>query len=347
MALTLKQKQEITERACTIIFSNEGNYGSVNKNDNGAISIGKVQWHGNRALNLLKTIVKANKNQANQYLGSVLYNEILSSSNWGTRIVTQEEADKISRLLKTTEGKQAQDDLAKSDVLTYVNKGISYGLENAEALIYFADGVNQYGTASSLWKKIATAALQKGGTLDAMYEATKSMTSNYMSRRTKVYNTLKNQSGSNTNANTSPMYTSIKITPDPVTIKMIQKWINDYCNAGLTIDGKFGPKSMKGMIKAIQRYHNLNVLKERQIAEDGVFGPETSNVCTYVSLTHLKKSDLAFIAQCLLYINGYDPKGLDSSYGLHTIKAAKVFQQEHGLNSDGVVGKLTFKKLVS
>ena len=33
MALTTKQKNEIADRACLIIFSNEGNYGSVNKND--------------------------------------------------------------------------------------------------------------------------------------------------------------------------------------------------------------------------------------------------------------------------------------------------------------------------
>lgn len=346
MALTLQQKQEITERACVIIFSNEGNYGSVNKNDNGAVSIGKVQWHGNRALSLLKTIVQANKNQANQLLGSTLYNEIVSSNNWSKRIVSQSEANQISALLQTAEGKKAQNELSKSDVLTYVNKGISYGLQNAESLIYFADGVNQYGTASSLWKKIATTALQKGGTLDAMYEATKSMTSNYMSRRTKVYNTLKKQTNqSNTNKTTD---NSIKITPDKTTIKMIQKWINDYCGANVVaIDGSFGPESRKGMVRAIQRYHNFEVLKGRQIAEDGSFGPETSNVCTYVSSSHLNKSVLAFIAQCLLYVNGYDPKGLDSSFGPNSVKATKLFQEEHNLSDDGSVGKLTFKKLVA
>lgn len=340
MALTLQQKQAIAERACVIIFSNEGNYGSVNKNDNGAVSIGKVQWHANRALNLLKTIVKANKNQANQTLGSTLYNEIMTSNNWSRRIVSQSEADKISALLQTPQGKKAQDDLAKSDVLTYVNKGISYGLQNAEALIYFADGVNQYGTNSSLWKRIVSAALQKGGTLDAMYEATKNLTSNYLSRRTKVYNALKKDQGGNTEEQNS-----IKITPDPTTIRMIQKWINDYCNAGLMIDGKFGPKSKAGMVKAIQHY--LNTEHDAMLVEDGIFGRATSNACTYVSSTHLKTSELAFIAQCLLYINGYDPQGLDSNFGKNSTAAAKLFQDEHNLEVDGEVGRLTFKKLVA
>jgi peptidoglycan L-alanyl-D-glutamate endopeptidase CwlK len=289
----------------------------------------------------LKTIVKANKNQANQTLGSVLYNEILSSSNWEKRIVTQNEADKISKLLQTTQGKKAQDDLAKSDVLTYVNKGISYGLQDTNALIYFADGVNQYGTASSLWKKIVEAALKKGGTLDAMYEATKSMTSNYLSRRTKVYNILKERSGSNTKEDNS-----IKITPDKTTVKMIQKWLNDYSNDKLVIDGKFGPKTKASMIKAIQKYLNLNGAKPKLI-EDGIFGSLTSKACTHVSDTHSNKSDLAFIAQCLLYVNGYDPKGLDSVFGKNSTIAAKLFQLEHNLEVDGKVGKLTFKKLLS
>jgi peptidoglycan hydrolase-like protein with peptidoglycan-binding domain len=341
MALTLQQKQAITERACQIIFSNEGNYGSVNKNDNGAVSIGKVQWHAGRALNLLKTIVKANKNQANQMLGSTLYNEILNSSNWNKRIVTQIEADKISALLQTPQGKKAQDELAKSDVLSYVNKGISYGLQNEEALIYFADGVNQYGTASTLWKKIAEAAIKKGGTLDAMFEATKSMTSNYISRRTKVYNTLKTQSGTAI-IESNP----IKILPDKTTIKMIQKWINDYCNIKIDVDGEFGPQSKKGMTIALQHYLNLN-RADPQLVEDGIFGSKTSAACTYVSSSHLKKSDLAFIAQCLLYVNGYDPQGLDSIFGKDSTEAAKLFQAEHNLEPDGEVGKLTFRKLLA
>ena len=49
-------KREIAAEAAKIIFANEGNYASVNADDNGAVSVGKVQWHGNRALSLLKKI---------------------------------------------------------------------------------------------------------------------------------------------------------------------------------------------------------------------------------------------------------------------------------------------------
>lgn len=45
---------ELARVAAGIIFDNEGSYGSVNKNDNGAVSVGRLQWHGGRAAALLK-----------------------------------------------------------------------------------------------------------------------------------------------------------------------------------------------------------------------------------------------------------------------------------------------------
>ena len=51
--------ENIIKKASEIIFSNEGGYSSVNRDDNGAVSVGRLQWHGTRALNLLKKIVKA------------------------------------------------------------------------------------------------------------------------------------------------------------------------------------------------------------------------------------------------------------------------------------------------
>ena len=73
---------EITSAAVTIIVRNEGNYGSVNANDNGACSIGALQWHATRALNLLQKIAAANPTNASNILGSSLYNEVVSSSSW-------------------------------------------------------------------------------------------------------------------------------------------------------------------------------------------------------------------------------------------------------------------------
>lgn len=183
---------EIVRIAADIIYSNEGNYGTVNKNDNGAVSIGKVQWHANRALNLLKDIVESiGTDAAKGILGKQLYEELVNCKNWEKRVVTTEEAAKISRLLISKQGKEKQDRLALNDIEGYVRKGEMYGLKDAGALVYFSDGVNQYGTNSSLWKSIALGAIKGSGGVEAMFSETKRLTTKYMTRRTRVYKRIK------------------------------------------------------------------------------------------------------------------------------------------------------------
>lgn len=193
--------EQIAAKAAEIIFANEGNYGSVNKNDNGAISIGKVQWHGNRALSLLRSILAKDLKAAGQILSSELYFEIMDvKTNWGSRIVSTAEATPISKLLSTAIGKAEQDALAIKDITGYITKGMSYGLKDPGALIYFADGVNQYGSNSSLWKTITTDALKSTGDVEAMYAATVKHTTKYLTRRETVYKKVKtlNLGGGNT-----------------------------------------------------------------------------------------------------------------------------------------------------
>ena len=179
------------KHAAEIIFANEGNYGSINKNDNGAVSVGKVQWRGPRALSLLKNVIQANPTQAQNTLGE-LYAEIVNAKPdaWNKRTVNDIEAGRLSALLTTKEGKAAQDALAVADITSYINKGISYGLKDTGALIYFADGVNQYGTNAPLWKQIAEAALKTTGDAAAMLNATKTLTEKYHGRREKVYKAI-------------------------------------------------------------------------------------------------------------------------------------------------------------
>jgi N-acetylmuramoyl-L-alanine amidase len=196
------------KHAAPIIFSNEGSYGSINSNDNGAMSIGKVQWHGPRALALLKTIVSKNITEAKRILGDVLLNEIQRAgvSSWNMRTAAKEEAAKISALLITSQGIAAQDALAESDITAYVKKGMSYGLTDCGALIFFADGVNQFGENSEPWKNIALKALKGKGDVSAMLEAAKSILSSaYIARRESVCKAvlaLKLGGGTNTQPST-------------------------------------------------------------------------------------------------------------------------------------------------
>lgn len=186
-------KKEVAAAAAAIIFANEGGYSSVNANDNGAVSVGKVQWHGNRALSLLKIIVqKLGKTAAVDILGAVLCNEILTAASWQTRTVDAEEKAKLSKLLGTQQGREAQDAQAEADVLAYVSHGVKLGIEDRQSLVYYADLENQGGAGAS--KRVGTAAAQKAEgpakvTLSAIHAAALEdrVMGKYASRRTLVY----------------------------------------------------------------------------------------------------------------------------------------------------------------
>ncbi len=115
----------VVSAAAQILYHNEGSYDSVNANDNGAVSVGKLQWHGWRALSLLQTIVQANDVQAQELLTDALYQEIVSTKDttkWSTRKFTTKEAAAVKKLLATQESKAAQDVLAVTDITDYINQ---------------------------------------------------------------------------------------------------------------------------------------------------------------------------------------------------------------------------------
>lgn len=183
-------KREIAAEAAKVIFTNEGNYASVNADDNGAVSVGKVQWHGNRALSLLKKIAQGAGAEAT--LGKDLYNEIMTASNWETRTVTAIEKAKLSKILGTPGGKAVQDRQAEEDILSYVTHGVKMGIEDPQSLVYFADLENQGGAGAS--KRVGNAAAQRAGgagkvKLDHIHGAALAdrVMGEYSSRRNLVY----------------------------------------------------------------------------------------------------------------------------------------------------------------
>lgn len=186
-----KLKSEVVQAAQVIIFGNEGNYSTVNANDNGAVSVGKVQWHAGRALDLLKKICAA-ENSAVSILGATLYKEITTAASgaWNARIVNAEEKAAISKLLSTDAGKRIQDVQAETDVGAYVDHGLKVGVEDPAALVYFADMENQGGGGASA--RVAAAA-KRPITLDTIHSAglADGVMGKYSTRRKKVYETAK------------------------------------------------------------------------------------------------------------------------------------------------------------
>ena len=189
--------EKMVDAAMTIIYRNEGSYGSINKDDNGAVSIGKVQWHGNRALNLLKSIVREAPDLSQELLGEALYDEIVTADSWGSRTVNEEEALAISALLKTDVGKAAQDALAATDITSYVNHALNLGLRSSTAIVYFSDLENQwgYGNDTRGAKAQAKKAMEAAGsfedvTLDILHQVCLDYNSEeyIKKRRQKTYN---------------------------------------------------------------------------------------------------------------------------------------------------------------
>lgn len=209
----------IAKQALKIIVNNEGKYGTVVRDDNGALSVGQFGWHASRALSLCKGVISRNQAKAKELLGAQMYDMIIGSAStaWEKYIPTTKDAASISALIDSPDGHAAQDALAVADVTVYIKTGMSYGLTDPGALIYFADGVNQYGTNSSHWKGVAQTALKSGGNVSAMLKATKAnpKLAQYISRRERVYNAVValGFSGSSSKADTNtPTKTTTGIT---------------------------------------------------------------------------------------------------------------------------------------
>jgi peptidoglycan hydrolase-like protein with peptidoglycan-binding domain len=56
------------------------------------------------------------------------------------------------------------------------------------------------------------------------------------------------------------------------------------------------------------------------------------------------EGDLVHAWQSFLLGQGFDPGGLDGTFGDKTVVATKAFQQQHGLTADGIAGRGTIMK---
>ena len=213
---------DIVKAAAVYIFRMEGNYDSINANDNGAVSIGKVQWHGPRALQLLKMIVEANPEQAKRILGETLYNEIIESdlADWNYRWFNSEEVKIFKVLLATDESKACQDELSYIDIKSYITRAQSMGITDGRALVYFADLENQLGSYGVT--RVAKAAIAKAGsgakvTLDILYAAAMedSVAASSPGRRRSTYEYCLSLNFGDVDVDSDFLPGKYKITADP------------------------------------------------------------------------------------------------------------------------------------
>ena len=149
---------------------NEGSYGTVNANDNGSASVGKIQWNANagRALPLLKKIVAKNPEDAHSILGEALYQEIANNGDgyWtgANRTFTANEKNRVSKLLSTSYGKEVQEEQIKYDLTTgNLARVRKRGVTDPWAIVYFADIIN----VGYKWlPELVDAAIAEAGSVD-------------------------------------------------------------------------------------------------------------------------------------------------------------------------------------
>ncbi len=173
-----------------IIYSHEGDYTSINCDDNGAVSIGKIQWHANRALYLMRKIInKMGIGAAYELSYQQLVDEIMDeSTSWSYRIFSSADARWTYPLLGTEESRSVQDAQAYSDILGYLEHAESLGVTEENAQIFMADIENQGGWGAS--DRIIKAA--EGKDIDSLYIAASKdyVFQHYMGLRQRVYRQL-------------------------------------------------------------------------------------------------------------------------------------------------------------
>ena len=137
--------------------------------------------------------------------------------------------------------------------------------------------------------------------------------------------------------------TTTTVTTNKIdTVKEVQSWANTNYKAGLSVDGSYGAKTKKALVKILQT--ELNQTYGYKLAVDGIWGSKTKNACP--TLKNGSKNDVVGVLQAfLICVGGYSEAYVDGHYGDGTVNAVKKFQRKNGLTVDGIAGKNTFESL--
>lgn len=121
---------------------------------------------------------------------------------------------------------------------------------------------------------------------------------------------------------------------------------NNFCNAGLKVDGIRGPATVKGGIKALQQAMNLDY--KAGLSVDGIWGPKSDAALKNHTVRKGETQYMVTALEILLMLKGYNPKGVESpgTFGSGCEAAVRQYQSAHGLTVDGIAGYNTFKSLI-
>lgn len=124
-------------------------------------------------------------------------------------------------------------------------------------------------------------------------------------------------------------------------VKEVQEWANKNYNSGLAVDGDYGKKTKKALVKILQT--EINQTYGENLEVDGFWGIKTRAACP--NLKKGDKNEVVKALQALLVCNGYPKAYVDGSYGSGTYNSVKAYQKKKSLVVDGVAGRNTFAEL--
>lgn len=129
-------------------------------------------------------------------------------------------------------------------------------------------------------------------------------------------------------------------TPTSGIIEDIQRTLNAKYNAGLIVDGMWGPLSQAALLKALQLQINQDF--GSNLVVDGMWGPITKSAVPLLRIND--RGNLVYILQAALYVHGLLVKP-DGIFGQDTKDKIMQLQQQKGLSVDGIAGPNTFAVL--
>lgn len=144
---------------------------------------------------------------------------------------------------------------------------------------------------------------------------------------------------SNTIINNPSINTDSKLKLNSDT-KSIQSWLNTYYKTGLVVDGVYGKNTKAAIIKAWQT-------EVGGLSVDGVFGIKSKSAASSHVIKNGSTGILVTIWQAYLICRGYNPNGIDGTFGSGCKTATIAFQKSNGLSQDGIVGVNTWYKAFS